>query len=211
MQSPHPTGQPAASDRSSAPEDTRIAKARLRREVRERRRARTSRERDEIGERLAAHLAEVVVEAGASTVACFLSTDLEPGTRPFLTWARGRGIRVLLPIAREDGLLDWVVDTGREAPNPLLNVPEPVGEPVAPIEADAAELVLVPAALVARDGTRLGWGGGYYDRVLGSTTADPLVLAIVHDDEIVDALPSDPHDIPVDGAVTPSGCVRFRG
>ena len=199
-----PQSQPAASD------DTRAVKARLRREVRERRQARSADERAEVAERLAGHLVELVGRMRPASIACFLSTDLEPGTRPFLAWSREHGVRVLLPVAREDGLLDWVVDTGEELLNPLLGVPEPVGEAVAPIESDAAELMLVPAASVARDGTRLGWGGGYYDRVLGSSTARPLVLALVHDDEVVDSLPHDPHDIPVDGAVTPSGCVRFR-
>ena len=187
-------------------------KQRLRRAVRAARQARPLEQRERDAVQIAAHLIALVSGLDAAKpirVACFLSTDLEPGTRPFLDWARANGVEVLLPVAREDGLLDWVIDTGREQMHPELHVPEPVGEAVAPIEMDAADLILVPAALVARDGTRLGWGGGYFDRLLGSSTAEPLVLAVVHDEEVVDALPRASHDMPVAGAVTPSGVVRF--
>jgi 5-formyltetrahydrofolate cyclo-ligase len=67
--------------------------------------------------------------------------------------------------------------------------------------------VVVPALRVARDGTRLGRGGGFYDRVLGR--ARGLVVAALHPGELVDALPSEPHDRPVAAVVLPgTGLVR---
>ena len=66
-----------------------------------------------------------------------------------------------------------------------------------------------PAAACDRSGMRMGWGRGYFDKTLGSMDRRPPVYAVVYDDEIVDALPHEPHDQPVDGAVTPSGLHRF--
>ena len=70
------------------------------------------------------------------------------------------------------------------------------------------DLVLVPALLVDRSGTRLGKGGGCYDRALSRTTG--LTVALLHDHELVDVLPAEPHDVRVDAVATPSlGVVRL--
>jgi 5-formyltetrahydrofolate cyclo-ligase len=62
---------------------------------------------------------------------------------------------------------------------------------------------------VDRAGTRLGRGGGSYDRVLPRTTG--LVVALLHDGEAVAELPAEPHDVPVDAVVLPArGLVRLR-
>jgi 5-formyltetrahydrofolate cyclo-ligase len=55
---------------------------------------------------------------------------------------------------------------------------------------------------------RMGRGGGSYDRALArlaGISPRPLVLALLHDGELVDAVPAEPHDQPVDGAITPRG------
>jgi 5-formyltetrahydrofolate cyclo-ligase len=70
----------------------------------------------------------------------------------------------------------------------------------------------VPALAVDGAGTRLGQGGGSYDRALARLGAGArrLVLAVVHDDEVLAGpLPREPHDVGVDGALTPSGLVLF--
>jgi 5-formyltetrahydrofolate cyclo-ligase len=65
--------------------------------------------------------------------------------------------------------------------------------------------VLAPALAVARDGSRLGRGGGSYDRALARCPADAVLAAVVFDEEVVDVLPSDAWDVRVHLAVTPSG------
>jgi 5-formyltetrahydrofolate cyclo-ligase len=66
-------------------------------------------------------------------------------------------------------------------------------------------VVVVPALAVARDGARLGRGGGYYDRALQHVRADAVLVALVFDDELLDELPVEAHDQPVSAVVTPSG------
>lgn len=144
---------------------------------------------------------------GARSVSCYLPVGCEPDTRPFLAWARAEGIEAYLPSAREDGLLDWIRDTGEGTVTGLFGIPEPVGEHLSPLIVSEVDLMLVPAAAVAAGGTRLGWGRGFFDRNLGSMDQCPPVFAVVYEGEILDALPSEMHDVPVTGAVTPERIV----
>jgi 5-formyltetrahydrofolate cyclo-ligase len=72
-------------------------------------------------------------------------------------------------------------------------------------------LVLAPALAVDFSGTRLGRGGGWYDRALAHASADALVLAVCFPWEVLPAgaLPRQFHDRPVDGALTNQGVSLF--
>jgi 5-formyltetrahydrofolate cyclo-ligase len=96
------------------------------------------------------------------------------------------------------------VDTGRLAPG-RFGLLEPVGPRLGPTAIGAADVVVVPALAVARDGVRLGRGGGYYDRALRHVRPGAALVAAVFDDELLDALPAEPHDRLVTAVVTPSG------
>jgi 5-formyltetrahydrofolate cyclo-ligase len=63
---------------------------------------------------------------------------------------------------------------------------------------------LVPALAVDRAGVRLGRGAGFYDRALPLADPAARLIAVVRDDELVDALPAEPHDVPMTHALTPS-------
>lgn len=158
---------------------------------------------------LTAQLAELVTALGAKTVSCYLPVRHEPPTTGFSAWAAQHRVRVLFPSCRDDLLLDWIEPHGSEVVPGKYGIPEPVGEVFGPLESAEFDLMLVPACAVAADGTRLGWGGGFYDRTLGSMEQLPPVYAVVYDSEVFDALPRDEHDIAVTGAVTPKRTVRF--
>jgi 5-formyltetrahydrofolate cyclo-ligase len=186
----------------------------LRAELRERRRNLTALERQSATDGFTRGLSELTTSLGAKSVACYLSARDEPNTRPFLNWAHTAGIRVLFPISREDGLLDWAVSTNNEDEyTGLFGMPEPIGELLGPIAINDVDLILVPAASVDQKGMRLGWGRGYFDKTLGSMERCPPVYAVVFDSELVDEVPSERHDQPVDGVVTqsrvlPLGAIR---
>ncbi len=154
-------------------------------------------------EGLRAQLDAVVRSVGARTVSCYLSAGNEPGTDDFVAGAAANGIRVLLPISRPDGRLDWVW-AGGGITTGLFGIPEPVGTPVSPETVSELDLMLIPAAAVDRSGMRLGWGRGYFDRTLSALDAPPPVYAVVYDDELLESVPTEPHDQPVTGVVTPT-------
>jgi 5-formyltetrahydrofolate cyclo-ligase len=180
----------------------------LRAELRERRRIMTSSERQAATTNLTEHLATLTRSVNARSVAAYLPTTDEPNIRGYLSWAEKEGIRVLTPISRDDGLLDWVVSTGDETEG-QFGWPEPVGELLGPIAINDVDLIIVPAASVDRTGMRMGWGRGYFDRTLGSMEKCPPVYAVIFDSELVDSVPTEVHDKRVDGVVTPNTIVTF--
>ncbi|HEY4151905.1 MAG TPA: 5-formyltetrahydrofolate cyclo-ligase, partial [Pseudolysinimonas sp.] len=119
------------------------------------------------------------------------------------------GTRVLIPVSRADGLLDWASYDGEAEDIDVLGMPTPTGELLGPIAINEVDLILVPAAAVDRSGMRMGWGMGYFDKTLGSMEACPPVYAVIFDDELVDSVPRERHDMPVNGVVTPGGIVTF--
>ena len=186
------------------------AKRALRANIRERRSTLPPYARDQATAGITANLQKLVTELGATSLACYLAAPTEPETRPFLDWAYAAGIRVLLPISREDGLLDWAVANNTPDENVGLHgVPEPTGELLGPIAINSVSLIIVPASAVDRQGMRMGWGMGYYDKTLGSMERRPPVYALVYDEELVDELPREIHDQPVTGVVTPSAITTF--
>lgn len=192
------------------PEEIVAAKQAWRAEIRERRRAMSTHERDADTAAITEHLKNLVAARGVKKLSCYLSTTTEPETRPFLTWAYHNGIEVLLPVTRDDGLLDWAIaDDSPDENIGLFGLPEPTGDLLSPIAINDVDLIIVPASGVDKKGVRMGWGRGYFDKTLGSIGKCPPVYAIVFDGEYVESLPREVHDQPVTGVVTPSALITF--
>ncbi|OAN38861.1 5-formyltetrahydrofolate cyclo-ligase [Microbacterium sp. H83] len=185
--------------------DVEHEKRALRAELRERRQLLSESQREDASAAIAQRLDDLVESVGARSISCFLSTSTEPDTREFVTAAVRRGIRVLLPVTRADGLLDWAVATDDgEIAEGLFGLPEPTGEVLGPIAVNDVDLMIIPAAAVDRSGMRMGWGRGYFDKTIGSMEKCPPVYAVIYDSEVLDVLPREVHDQPVTGAVTPT-------
>jgi 5-formyltetrahydrofolate cyclo-ligase len=135
-------------------------------------------------------------------VAGFVPTVGEPGGFAGLCDA----VRLLLPVLRPDLDLDWGLCTDLDAlVAGRFGLREPAGPRLGVDAVGTVSLLVVPGLAVTRDGARLGRGGGSYDRVLARVAGAVPALAVVDDDEVLDHLPVEPHDRPVDGYVTPSG------
>lgn len=90
-----------------------------------------------------------------------------------------------------------------------FGIPEPhAGTEPFPIR--HLDLVLCPGLGFGRDGSRLGRGGGFYDRVLAACRADTEIIGIAFDSQLVPRVPVEPHDIPLDRLVTPSGLIDIE-
>jgi 5-formyltetrahydrofolate cyclo-ligase len=191
--------------------DVRAAKAALRRRLRAARAERSPQVRAAAGLALHAAAAVVFEPAGpALTVTAYAAVDAEPPTDELLEALRRRGVRVLLPVLAENRQLDWAAYAGPGAlARSAHGLREPTGPRLGAAALQEADVVLVPALAVDRRGTRLGQGGGYYDRALARVPGDRLVLAVVYAAEVLDSLPSEPHDVYVGGALTPGGVIRF--
>ncbi|WP_030060787.1 MULTISPECIES: 5-formyltetrahydrofolate cyclo-ligase [Streptomyces] len=175
------------------------------------RRALSAEGRVEAARALAGHAGELA--GPGATVAAYVSVGTEPGTRPLLDALRSGGVRVLLPVLLADNDLDWAEYGGPGELTPAgRGLLEPVGPRLGPEAVTEASVVLLPGLAVDRGGLRLGRGGGSYDRVLarlGRAGVRPVLAVLLYEHELLERVPAEPHDRPVDLAVTPSGVRRL--
>jgi 5-formyltetrahydrofolate cyclo-ligase len=161
-------------------------------------------------EAIAEHLLATEEVRRAATVAAYVSIGQEPGTGPLIEQLHAMGRRVILPVLLPDNDLDWATYTG---PSGLVPARRGLLEPVSPalgVDAVAtADVVLCPGLAVARNGMRLGRGGGSYDRALARVPVGTFVCVVLYDGELLDAVPSAAHDRPVTAVVTPRGVTRL--
>lgn len=196
---------------------TEPAKRTLRREFLAVRNALTVDDVREAAHALARHALRLPELTSARTVAAYVSVGTEPGTLPLLDALHARGVRVLLPALLSDNDLDWGAYTGegslaRVQHGGRMALFEPTGERLGPDAVAEADVVLLPGLAVDTRGMRLGRGGGSYDRALArleAADARPALVVLLYDTEIVERVPEEAHDRPVQAVVTPSGVRRF--
>jgi 5-formyltetrahydrofolate cyclo-ligase len=192
----------------------------LRRSIKAQRQGLSGPEHERIGRAIAAVGLELPRLRQARCVTVYASLPDEPGTDQLRIGLRELGIRVLLPVVPDEPdkrlsrALDWAEDVGDLAATGPLALPEPQGPRFGAAELEKAQVVIVPALAVDTLGTRLGRGRGYYDTALTQAHPDALVLALVHDSEVLDAattpIPREPHDIAVHGVITATRWMFFR-
>ena len=164
---------------------------------------------------LTEHLDAVV--SSDCTVCAYVPVGGEPGSIEMLDLLLRRTGRVLLPVARTTAsdspvALQW----GEYRPGRLVatrfGLLEP-GEPWLPVTTLAeASVVFVPALAVDRAGVRLGRGRGFYDRTLVHRDPRARLIAVIRDEELLDELPHEPHDVPMTHALTPGrGLIELGG
>jgi len=142
----------------------------------------------------------------ARSVMLYLPARGEVDTWPLLDHFWQRGCEILLPRCRDNtpGIMDAYAVTSREDLGPgCFGLIEPRADLARPVPAPQPEVILVPALAYDRRGFRLGFGGGYYDRFLPLLTVRPLLIGPAYAFQVLERLPFEPWDQPVDLVVTP--------
>jgi 5-formyltetrahydrofolate cyclo-ligase len=163
---------------------------------------------------LAARFETLAGFADAATVLLYASVFPEEiDTGRMIRRALALGKRLVLPrVHRADRTLRLyeVSDLGSDLSPGTLGIPEPRPScaAVGPAEVDWA---LVPGLAFDDRGYRLGRGAGHYDRLLPTLRSDAPRWALALDCQWVDALPDEPHDVPLDGIASPGRTVVREG
>jgi 5-formyltetrahydrofolate cyclo-ligase len=100
--------------------------------------------------------------------------------------------------------LRQVADLTQDLAPSRWGIPEPQPERCPLLDPAQIDLVLVPGVAFDRWGNRLGYGAGFYDRLFLRLLPSALRVACVHDALLVDRVPAEPHDVPVDLLITES-------
>jgi len=153
---------------------------------------------------VAARALEIPAVADAHRVLAYAATRAELDPAPLVRALRARGAHVAYPRVTAPGemALHWCDDEGDLAPGycgifePAANTPS----------ADAPEfdLILVPGTAFDEACGRIGMGGGFYDRLLPLLNTDALTLGLAFDEQIVEKVPLEAHDMPLSAVVTPT-------
>ena len=170
-------------------------KTALRKEIREKKRAMTPEEIQEISNVLSDKFIESEAYRAARTIYGYLPYNQEVRTVPMLERALKDGKRVAVPKVFGDEMRFIYMDDLGAAEKGYAGIPEPVAnEPVAD---DPHALVLMPGLAFDPQGHRVGYGGGFYDKFLEREPNHPTV-ALCYAFQVYECLETEEHDIPVD-------------
>ena len=179
-------------------------------------RARARRARDgvvQVERRAAAHglsraLLELPELASARVILGYAALPNELDPAPAIWRLRKRGVRIAYPRIESPGVLDiHFVD------HELELVPGPFGlaqpsEHAARVPHRLVDAVILPAVAFDEQGMRLGYGGGYYDRLLPLLRDDCVRIGVVFDEQVLAEIPAEEHDACVDIVITPARLIR---
>ncbi len=160
-------------------------------------------------ERLYTHLFSWSYWQQAKVVATTISTAFEINSTPIIEkgWEEGKWIAVPKAEPKQHHLHFYKIRSFRETKQQFADIYEPDPSLCSPVPPERLELMIVPGLAFDQQLFRLGFGGGFYDRFLQGKHIFLCGLAL--DFQLVDHLPTEPHDIPLDALITEEG-IRYR-
>jgi len=170
-------------------------KKELRRMIREQKRAMTEAEIVQRSEALGRLFLESEAYKNAGTIYGYLPYNQEVRTVPMLEQALKDGKRVAVPKCYGDEMRFIFMDDLSKVEKGYANIPEPIADD--PVADDKTALVLMPGLAFDKEGHRIGYGGGFYDKFLEAEPGHPT-LALCYAFQMLPHLETEEHDIPVD-------------
>lgn len=165
-------------------------------------------DREEWSRRMREQLWTLEAFARARRVLFYAAGGGEVETRPLLErWIEG-GRKVILPLVEGEGMILVEVDGLEDLAPGYRGLLEPRLDRRRIVPREAVEVALVPGLAFDLEGNRLGRGGGHYDRTLARIGPKALKIGLAFDFQVVDRLPVEARDIPVDLVVTESRMIH---
>ena len=189
--------------------DATLEKARIRKQMIAKRRALSDADVHIAGEAVRDSVTRLDAWRDTSTVLTYIpSPSNEIDTWPLIHAAFATDKRVYCPRVMDTGAMEWAqIDSRSELAPGAYGIPEPTSDAGAePWPEDA--VVFVPGVAFTIEGQRLGHGGGYFDRFLARFPGTSIGLA--YDFQIVDRLPTELWDQPVDVVLTPTNTYNAK-
>lgn len=174
----------------------------LRSQIKEQKRQMTAHQIESASQRLTELFVATEQYRQAKTVYGYLPYNQEVRTIGLLQRALQEGKRVAVPKIYGDEMRFIYLEDLSLVEKSSFGIPEPIADE--PVADDPTALVLMPGLAFTKRGDRMGYGGGYYDKFLANEPHHPTV-ALCYDFQIVDRIPTDDHDIPVDIVLSAKG------
>ena len=144
----------------------------------------------------------------AGVIHIFISTPDEPDTSPIIEHCWNSGKKIAVPAVLPDtfDLFHSEINSFDDLVSGMHGTQEPSPERRIKINPESFDLVIVPGIAFDRQGGRLGHGKGYYDRFLELTNA--FRLGLTFDCQLLETVPTELHDIPMNAILSESGIVE---
>ncbi len=143
----------------------------------------------------------------ARTIFFYVSLEDEVETHSLIKDSIKKGKKVIIPYLDEKEIFLSELKDFKELEKGRFGVLEPKKESIRKADISHADLIIVPGIAFTKQGHRLGFGKGYYDRLLVKSEA--LKAALCFSFQIIDEIPVEEHDIPVDVIVTEKEIIRI--
>lgn len=190
-------------------------KKELRAEIRQRRKAIPASEKAAASLALGQNLAAFLDSRGldtSSTVAVYQAMSEEISLAPFIALLYAQGSKVAFPCTRSAELLEFYQISAQEMDHEMPDFiqypgrffPEEDYGHLTLVQPGEIDVMLVPAVAYDKARMRLGMGAGCYDRYLPQLREDCLIIGVCFDEQLVEEIPTEEHDLPVDVVITPS-------
>jgi 5-formyltetrahydrofolate cyclo-ligase len=188
--------------------DLSLQKRELRERMRRTRSGIPPAERAVLAARAEARLLALPELQEARTVLLFYSFGSEIPTAVLIRRLLQRRSRVLLPYLSEEGMEAGEVLPGETLVETDYGPKEPTRRVA--VDPSGVDVVVTPGLAFDRRGHRLGYGGGHYDRYLARLHAGAVRMGIGFSAQVLDELPADEYDQPVDVVITDKDVIRIR-
>jgi 5,10-methenyltetrahydrofolate synthetase len=189
-------------------------KAELRRELVARRDSIPEPERNRLAAALVERLTALPRYASARSVLATMAIGSEWNTRLFIDRARADGKAIVLPRITKQAPrhleLHSVRDFGHDLVPGVWDIPEPDPARCPKVTIGDVDFALVPALVIGEDGYRIGYGAGYFDRLLAGRTPLTYCVTALPSMFVVESVPHEAHDQPLDLIVDENGTRRTR-
>lgn len=185
-------------------EQCTFTKETLRWQIRQKRKALDSRSLRYKNDKIYDNLLNLKEIDGANRIALYASLPLEAGTNSILTSLLDMHKEIVLPrVDGKDLILHKVSNLKRDLiPQGAFKIMEPDPAYCPAISSDSVDLFIIPGLGFDVFGSRVGYGVGYYDRLLSQSRADALKIALAYEFQMVHAIQLMEYDVPVDIIVT---------
>lgn len=180
-------------------------KIELRKRLLEKRDAMEKQEVEKLSNRVIENIKELPEIVQSKVVMIYLSFKNEVDTNGLIDWCFEQDKEVVIPYCVVDNrqIIPCKLDIERKGlKKNKYGIWEPKKDSMVAVEIKAIDSIIIPGVGFDENCNRLGFGGGYYDRFLAKRKKKTPAIAICYQNQIVESIPTDSYDIPMDMVVT---------
>jgi len=192
--------------------DAAVIRKQLRTERLKARAGLTAEERAVLSSTIQKKLFDYILQKKFTSVHIYLSYRDEVDTHSVVSELLGTGVAIIVPIVEQQEEQDVLLHTLHSAEIELKPGRFGIPEPSVRVDVDLSNIqaVILPLAAFDRQGTRLGYGKGFYDRFLAGFSRTVTKIGLAFAMQEVPFIPAMEHDVPLDLVITEQEIIRMK-